>query len=66
VERSSSSEEDTNTIAEKVSQKIKTRTGVKPKEVVVLDEGSLPRATHKAKRVVDLRVASNLQKDLAH
>jgi phenylacetate-CoA ligase len=55
VERSCGSKEDTNTIAEKVSLKIKTRTGVKPKEVVVLDEGSLPRATHKAKRLVDLR-----------
>jgi len=55
VERSSGSKEDTDAIAENVSLKIKTRTGVKPKEVVVLDEGSLPRATHKAKRLVDLR-----------
>jgi phenylacetate-CoA ligase len=55
VERSSSSTEDKNSIAEKVSQKIKTQTGVKPKEVIVLDEGELPRATHKAKRLVDLR-----------
>jgi phenylacetate-CoA ligase len=55
VERSSGSEENKSTIAEKVSQKIKTRTGVKPKEVTVLNEGALPRATHKAKRLIDLR-----------
>ncbi len=55
VERSSGSKEDKRVIAEKVSQKIKTRTGVKPKEVTILDEGELPRATHKAKRLVDLR-----------
>ncbi len=57
VERISGSKEDTNTITGKVSQKIKTRMEVKSKEVVVLDEGSLPRATHKAKRLVDLRAA---------
>ncbi|WP_341876207.1 phenylacetate--CoA ligase [Defluviitalea saccharophila] len=42
-------------LAEKVSQSIKARLGVKPKEVVILEEGTLPRATHKAKRFVDLR-----------
>lgn len=42
-------------LAEKVSQNIKARLGVKPKEVVILEEGALPRATHKAKRFVDLR-----------
>lgn len=42
-------------LAEKVSQNIKARLGVKPKEVVILKEGALPRATHKAKRFVDLR-----------
>ncbi|RQW80657.1 MAG: hypothetical protein EHM14_04105 [Methanothrix sp.] len=51
VERASGSTEDKNSIAENVSQKIKTRTGVKPKIVTVLDEGELPRATHKAKRL---------------
>lgn len=59
VERSSGSKEDRNTIAENVSAKIKTRTGVKPKEVIVLDGDAIPRATHKAKRVVDLRATSN-------
>lgn len=42
-------------LAEKVSQNIKARLGVKPKEVVILKEGALPRATHKAKRFIDLR-----------
>ncbi len=42
-------------IAEKVAQNIKTRIGVKPKEVIVLNPGELPRATHKAKRLIDLR-----------
>lgn len=55
VEKSSGSNEDKRTIAENVSKKIKTQVGVKPKEVTVLDEGALPRATHKAKRLVDLR-----------
>ena len=31
------------------------RLGVKPKEVMVLEPGALPRATHKAKRLIDLR-----------
>ena len=34
---------------------LKIRLGVKPKEVVVLEPGDLPRATHKAKRLIDLR-----------
>lgn len=55
VERSSDSKEDKRIIAENVSKKIKTQVGVKPKDVTVLDEGELPRATHKAKRLVDLR-----------
>ncbi len=55
VERRSDSKEDKRTIAENVSKKIKTLFVVKPTEVVVLDEGELPRATHKAKRLMDLR-----------
>lgn len=34
---------------------VKTRLGVRPKKVTILNEGDLPRATHKAKRLVDLR-----------
>ncbi len=55
VERRSNSKEDKRAIAENVSKRIKTLFVVKPKEVVVLDEGELPRATHKAKRLIDLR-----------
>lgn len=42
-------------LVDKVSLALKTRLGVNPKEVVVLPEGTLPRATHKAKRVIDAR-----------
>ncbi len=55
VERNYGIGEDSDKLAEEVSQKIKARLGVKPKEVVVLEPGALPRATHKAKRLIDLR-----------
>lgn len=42
-------------LARHVSETLKARLGVKPKEVKILEEGELPRATHKAKRVIDLR-----------
>lgn len=42
-------------LAELVSNSIKARVGVKPKEVIVLDYEALPRATHKAKRLIDKR-----------
>lgn len=38
-----------------ISHEIKTHVGVKPKEVILLEDGTLPRATHKAKRLIDLR-----------
>lgn len=44
-------------LAERVSQAIKIRLGVRPRHVKVLDLGALPRAIHKAKRLVDLRQA---------
>jgi len=55
VERNYGIGEDSDKLAEEVSHKIKARLGVKPKEVVVLEPGELPRATHKAKRLIDLR-----------
>lgn len=58
VERAAGNEESKEALAEKVSGRIKVRVGVKPKEVVVLENGELPRATHKAKRLVDLRKES--------
>lgn len=55
VEKRSDSIIDDEELSLKVSQQIKARLGVRPSEVVVLEEGALPRATHKAKRIVDLR-----------
>jgi len=55
VERNYGIGEDSDKLAAEVSHKIKARFGVKPKEVVVLEPGELPRATHKAKRLIDLR-----------
>lgn len=46
--------EDSN-LAKLVADSIKARLGVRPKEVLVLKEGELPRETHKAKRLIDLR-----------
>jgi phenylacetate-CoA ligase len=42
-------------LARQVSNSIKARIGVKPKEVLVLDYEDLPRATHKAVRLIDKR-----------
>lgn len=55
VEGEGDSAEEKTVLAEKVSQNIKTRIGVKPKTVEVHGSGYLPRATHKAKRLLDLR-----------
>ncbi len=55
VERADGNEEAKEALAERVSSKIKVRIGVKPKEVIVLQSGELPRATHKAKRLIDER-----------
>ncbi|MDF2615141.1 MAG: phenylacetate--CoA ligase [Clostridia bacterium] len=38
-----------------VTHEIKVQLGVKPKDVIILEDGELPRATHKAKRLIDLR-----------
>ena len=42
-------------LAKEVREAIKVRVGVAPRRVIVLREGEIPRATHKAKRVVDKR-----------
>ncbi|MHB8765258.1 MAG: phenylacetate--CoA ligase family protein [Deferrisomatales bacterium] len=42
-------------LARAVADKVKSRVGVRPRRVKILDEETLPRATHKAKRLVDLR-----------
>lgn len=55
VERNQTSGANHAELAEEVSHQLKIRLGVKPKAVVVRESGDLPRATHKAKRLIDLR-----------
>jgi phenylacetate-CoA ligase len=55
VEKRTDANVDVEELKEKVSHEIKVQLGVKAKEVVILEEGELPRATHKAKRLIDLR-----------
>lgn len=42
-------------LAEQVRQLLRNRFGIAPHTVTVLDDGELPRAVHKAKRVIDNR-----------
>jgi phenylacetate-CoA ligase len=55
VEIKDSSSTPYETIAKELSRVIKERIGVKPKEIKVLKNGEIPRATHKAKRIIDKR-----------
>lgn len=55
VEKRADSNIDTEELKEQVARAIKIQLGVKAKEVVILEEGQLPRATHKSKRLIDLR-----------
>jgi phenylacetate-CoA ligase len=49
-------------LSAQIAQQIKSRTGVRPSRVKILADGVLPRATHKAKRLVDQReVAETLK-----
>jgi len=50
-----SSHTDEETLIKDISQQIKTRAGVKPSHIRILESDTLPRNTHKAKRVIDLR-----------
>lgn len=45
-----------NHLIEKVINAVKSHLGVKPRKVQLLKDGDLPRATHKAKRVLDQRM----------
>ncbi|MBS1154592.1 MAG: CoF synthetase [Proteobacteria bacterium] len=54
VEKEDAALDDTE-LAERIAHDIKTRLGVRPKVVKILVPGSLPRSTHKAKRLLDLR-----------
>lgn len=55
IEKTLDSKETDEEVSKKVSKAIKARLGVKPKEVIVLKDGTIPRATHKAKRLIDER-----------
>lgn len=43
------------TLADQVRQQLRNRHGIAPHTVSVLEDGELPRAVHKAKRVIDKR-----------
>jgi phenylacetate-CoA ligase len=45
-------------LSDKLSKKIKERLGVKPRHIRILQKGDIPRATHKAKRIIDKREKS--------
>ena len=55
VEKAAGNEESDEKLAERVSCALKSRLGVRPHTVKVLTDGELPRATHKAKRLIDER-----------
>ncbi|MEE3660359.1 phenylacetate--CoA ligase [Brenneria sp. g21c3] len=60
VERSGDTGEEDEQLAARLHQEIKTRLGVRPKRVLLLAPETLPRHTHKAKRVIDTRSACAL------
>ena len=55
VEKISDSNETDEQLSARVSAALKARIGVKPAQITVLKDGDLPRATHKAKRLIDER-----------
>lgn len=55
VEKKKTSNVDIEELREKLAHEIKVDLGVKAQEVIILEEGELPRATHKAKRLIDER-----------
>ena len=55
VEKRKNSTIDTEVLKEKLAHEIKVKLGVKANEIYILEEGELPRATHKAKRLIDER-----------
>jgi len=55
VEKAEDNRQSDEEFRQEITVALKARCGVKPAEVVVLEDGALPRATHKAKRVFDER-----------
>lgn len=56
IERNIGSTESDESIQERVTIALKIRLGVKPRDIIVREDGELPRATHKANRIIDERV----------
>ena len=55
IERDAKNTEEDSVLIDRISIALKGRIGVKPDYVKILKEGELPRATHKAKRLIDER-----------
>jgi phenylacetate-CoA ligase len=55
IEKSDDNNEPDEVLKERVAAALKTRLGVKPGDVTILNDGDLERATHKAKRLIDER-----------
>ena len=55
IEKSADNSEDDEHLKIRISKALKARLGVKPKKITVLVDGEIPRATHKAKRLIDER-----------
>ncbi|CAB1245203.1 Acyl-synthetase, LuxE family protein [Clostridiaceae bacterium BL-3] len=55
IEKVANSDKTDEQVKTKVSDALKIRLGVRPKEVIVLRDGTIPRTTHKAKRFIDER-----------
>ncbi len=58
IERDELSSEHDQDLLNQLQHDLKLRLGVKPAKINLLPTGTLPRSTHKAKRVVDLRQSS--------
>jgi phenylacetate-coenzyme A ligase PaaK-like adenylate-forming protein len=55
IEKVANSDKTDEQVRTKVSDALKIRLGVRPKEIIVLRDGTIPRTTHKAKRFIDER-----------
>lgn len=55
VEQTAQSSLTIEVLAHKVESTLKAKLGVRPDKVTILNDGELPRSTHKAKRVIDER-----------
>ena len=55
VERETGTPAEPRVLSGELTEAIKARLGVRPKEIKGLEQGGLPRATHKARRLIDRR-----------